>query len=197
MPSILVKEFSAIATQSGAKKNTLIKNQKNKKPYHPGTDYYKKFREKIVEIFKHKKQLNELTKLVDKLSDDKKKNNYDILAKSFVTWAKGKNIDWHHPIKNSYFFNQTEIICNPELNVTIDGKAHIIKLYFSVKEPMTKERANYICYLMQVSIDINNVVYAVLDVATKKIFTFNGDPQIFLNSLESEIIIFEKNWQQI
>lgn len=197
MPSILVKEFSAIATQSGTKKLTLIKNQKNKKPYHPSTDYYKGFREKIVTIFKHKQQLNELTKLADKLSDDNKKNNYNILAKKFVLWAKGKNISWHEPLRNIYLSNQTEIICNPELNVAIDGKKHIIKLYFSVKEPMTRERANYICYLMQSSIDINDVVYAVLDINTRKMFTFSGDLQIFSIAVESEIAWFERAWQQL
>ncbi|UXI03401.1 hypothetical protein [Photobacterium sp. TY1-4] len=197
MPSIFVKEFSAIATQGGTKKLTLIKRQKNKGPYHPSSDYYKSFREKIVDIIKNQKQLSELTKLPKTLNDKRKTSNYSLLAKKFVAWAKGKNIRWHDPVRNSYHSNVTEIVCNPELNVVIDGVEHIIKLYFSVNEPMTKERANYICYLMQSCIDINTAVYAVLDINTRKMYTFSGDPTVFSIAVESEIAAFERAWQQL
>lgn len=89
MPKIFVKEFSAIATESGTKKLNLIRKQKNKQPYNPAVDYYKKFREKIVSILKHKGQLLELKELAEKVPNDKK-SNYSSLAKSFVAWAKGK-----------------------------------------------------------------------------------------------------------
>lgn len=197
MPSIYVKEFSAIATQSGTKKLTSIKNQKNKPAYHPSKDYYKAFREKISDIFKHKLQLSDLSDIATNQTDFKKKGNYAILAKSFISWAKGKNIQWHDPIKNIYHSSQTEIICNPELNLTVNGSDYIIKLYFSVNDPMNQERANYICYLMESSIDIDDMTYAVLDVKTKKLFTFTGNRDIFHIAVESEIASLEKAWAQL
>jgi hypothetical protein len=196
MPKIFVKEFSAIATESGTKKLNLIKKQKNKKPYHPSADYYKKFREKIVNILKHKGQLIELKQLAEKMPNDKK-GNYSSLAKSFVTWAKGKNIRWYDPIRESYLSNKTEIVCNPELNLNIDGVDYVIKLYFSVNDRMTQDRANYICFTMQSAFDDNSQNYAVLDVQTKKMYSFTGKSEIFAISVESEIASIERAWVQL
>ncbi|HHX8581356.1 TPA: hypothetical protein ACVO3K_004528 [Vibrio diabolicus] len=196
MPKIFVKEFSAIATESGTKKLNLIKKQKNQKPYHPSADYYKKFREKIVSILKHKGQLIELKQLAEKMPNDKK-GNYSSLAKSFVTWAKGKNISWYEPIRESYLSSKTEIVCNPELNLNIDGVDYVIKLYFSVNDRMTQDRANYICFTMLSAFDDNSYNYAVLDVQTKKMYRFTGNPATFAISVESEIASIERAWIQL
>lgn len=196
MPKIFVKEFSAIATERGTKKLNLIRKQKNKQPYNPAVDYYKKFREKIVSILKHKGQLLELKELAEKVPNDKK-SNYSSLAKSFVAWAKGKNIIWHEPIRKSYLSNKTEIVCNPELNLNIDGVNYVIKLYFSVNERMTQDRANYMCFTMQSAFDDNTQNYAVLDVKTKKMYTFTGNADTFTISVESEIASIERAWSQL
>ncbi len=196
MPLIFVKEFSAIATESGTKKLNLIKKQKNRKPYHPSTDYYKKFREKIISILKHKGQIIELKQLAEKMPNDKK-GNYLSLAKSFISWSKGKNIQWHEPIRKSYLSNTTEIVCNPELNLNIDGVDYVIKLFFSVNERMTQDRANYICFTMQSAFDDNSQKYAVLDVQTKKMYSFTGNLEFFSISVESEIASIERAWGQL
>lgn len=196
MYKIFVKEFSAIATESGTKKLSLIKKQKNRAKYHPSADYYKKFREKIVYILKHRKQLIELNALVDEISKEKK-DHYSTLSKSFISWAKGKNIEWHEPVRESLFSSNTEVVCNPELNLTIEGEKWVIKMYFSVNERMTQDRANYICFTMQAAFDLHHNNYGVLDVKSKKLYKFKGNTQNFSISIDSEIASIEKAWEQL
>lgn len=93
--------------------------------------------------------------------------------------------------------NKTEIVCNPELNLNIDGVNYVIKLYFSVNERMTQDRANYMCFTMQSAFDDNTQNYAVLDVKTKKMYKFTGNADTFTISVESEIASIERAWSQL
>ncbi|EPM8296450.1 hypothetical protein ACTR12_004530, partial [Vibrio vulnificus] len=108
-----------------------------------------------------------------------------------------KNISWYEPVRESYLSSKTEIVCNPELNLNIDGVDYVIKLYFSVNDRMTQDRANYICFTMLSAFDDNSYNYAVLDVQTKKMYRFTGNPDTFAISVESEIASIERAWIQL
>jgi hypothetical protein len=62
---------------------------------------------------------------------------------------------------------------------------------------MTQDRANYICFTMQSAFDDNSQNYAVLDVQTKKMYSFTGKSEIFAISVESEIASIERAWVQL
>lgn len=194
MAELGVAEFSMIAVTTGNPKKTKIRKIVNREPYAFYKDYYLTLRMAIKSLFTQKRHISYLFDVSRKQSNPTKKIKFEKIANVFKNWQSGKNITADTPLKASYLYSNTEINCNPELNVVLNGQPRLVKLHFNEAEKMTRERANIICILMQEAINDPQYEYSVLDLTTGNEFIFDGDYDKTITRIYKEIISLEVDW---
>lgn len=196
MPVFSVTDFSYIATSDVKLKQGRETSLKNRAPYAHYRDYYLSLRQAIKGLFKHQRSFDYLRDVAKKSHKDKQ-GNFSKIAENFITWATGKNIYHYEPPKASYRFNDTEILCNPELYYKVDGEDCLLKLYFNSSKKMNQQRANIICFLISESCNVPLVECRVLDLSASKIYSFKGSPDAQLEFVEAEIRRIESEWDNL
>ena len=196
MPDFSIAEFSYIATSDPHLKKGRTQRAKSKSGYAPYKDYYMVLRRAIQGLFKHQRNFSDLRD-VAKNAHEKKKDNYSKIAESFISWATGKNIYHYDPVRATYNYSNTNILCNPELYYKVDGENFLLKLHFNNSQKMTQQRANIICYLMSESCEVPLEECRVLDLSQRKIYSFKGLPDTQLEIVESEIKRIESDWDDL
>lgn len=194
MAELGVAEFSMIAVTTGNPKKTKIRKVVNREPYAFYKDYYLNLRTAIKSLFTQKRHISYLYDVSRKQSNPTKKAKFERISSVFKDWQSGKNITAYTPIKASYSYSNTEITCNPELNVVLNGQPRLVKLHFNEAEKMTRERANIICVLMQEAINEPNYQYSVLDLTTGNEFMFDGNYDKTISYIYNEITSLEVEW---
>lgn len=76
----------------------------------------------------------------------------------------------------------------------INGVRTHVKLHFTEKQRMTKERADYICYLMHEAIQEAGAEYIVLDLHSGQEFRLTSDRDRMEEKVCREILWIEQNW---
>lgn len=194
MAELGVAEFSMIAVTTGNPKKTKIRKIVNREPYAFYKDYYLNLRTAIKSLFTQKRHISYLFDISRKQSNSTKKIKFERISNVFKNWQSGKNITADTPLKASYLYSNTEINCNPELNVVLNGQPRLVKLHFNEAEKMTRERANIICVLMQEAINDPRYEYSVLDLTTGNEFMFDGDYDKTISRIYNEITSLEVEW---
>ena len=190
MPEFVVYDFLFIAVATGKPKSDKIKKIINRTKYNPNQDYYGAMRTSIKFLFTGKRHISHLYDIARKRKGSKKVN-YEKVATTFNNWQSGKNISAYKALREEYLYQQTKIICNPELNVTINGIPTLVKLHMSQKDKMTQERANIICHLMKKAVGSEEYNYLVLDLITGKEYYFNGNSNALSTRIENEIELIQ------
>lgn len=170
--------------------------------YNPATDYWKRLRDEIKRIHQNNLDLDELDSLVDKVNE-KKKANYAKLIRFYKKHFRNKRIEWFDPGNSNWMFdNQLLVRSSPELGLYINGKPHIVKLYFKGEDNR---------------IDVNNIkstitlmnessfnkslpdetITSVLNIRRNKMYSDNDINENLLISLESEAQQFIYLWNNI
>jgi len=196
MPDFSIAEFSYIATSDAHLKKGRTQRVKSKSDYEPYKDYYLSLRRSIQGLFKHQRSFSYLRD-VAKNAHEKKRDNYTKIAESFIAWATGKNIYHYNPLRATYNYSDTNILCNPELYYKVDGEDLLLKLHFNSSQKMTQQRANIICYLISESCDVPVEECRVLDLSQRKTFKFKGSPDTQLEIVENEIKRIESEWDDL
>lgn len=197
MPTFSVSDFSYIATSDAKLKQGREKRLKHRAPYAHYRDYYLSLRQAIKSLFKHQRSFEYLRDIAKKSHKDKQ-DNYSRIAENFITWAQGKNI-YHHedPPKASYRYSNTEVQCNPELYYKVNDDKVLLKLHFNSTKKMSQQRANIICFLISESCSVSLSECRVLDLSTRKLYSFKGAPATQLEKIESEIQRIESEWDEL
>ncbi|KRI88964.1 hypothetical protein APC20_03575, partial [Acinetobacter baumannii] len=114
---------------SGAAKTNFVRRIKYQPDYHPAFDHWRQLRNEIKKIHENDLDIATLDNLLN-IVDQKKKKSYQEAIKQYKKFVKGKQIEWFDSGKSHWMFDNLLVRSTPEIGLIIDGKPHLIKLYF-------------------------------------------------------------------
>lgn len=200
MPDISLTEFVDFAIKAGTPKLTHVKKVKKEhiRGYHPTRDYYRKLRDGIVEMHRDGMPKSVLDGLVKGIADQNKTVNYPLLAAGYKKFLGRKSIQWYEPPKASWFQGNLEVRINPELGLEINGRPHLIKLYFKA-EKLTKARIELINHLMLTALDVERAgaTVGMLDVRNGNLIVADSLDPSLAPLLNAEAIAFCEMYKSV
>jgi hypothetical protein len=198
MPKISLTNFVDVVSKSGATKATKVASIKNRKPYSPATDFYKGLREGIVEVVESGEDKNRINDAV-RMAIPKRKAHYREAADGFTKWMGRKEVEWFQPPKSEYGKGEIVVNVNPEIGARINGKPHLIKLYFKA-DKLPKNHALVSTHLMQSCLENDcpeGTVMAVLDVKRGKLIEYTSPSDKLDAALRGELAYIESLWEDV
>jgi hypothetical protein len=196
---ISLTDFIDFVAKVGTTKYSQVKKVKNREDYQPAFDFWKPLRDAIIELHKNNLDKTHLDNVLKSLSDSKKLKAYPLLVKQYKSFLGRKNLSWFEPPNKTWKSNQLIVQLNPELGLEINGKLHVIKLYFKA-EALSKRKADLILLLLSKQLkkgDYKEVDFCILDIGSKKLFDSKTLNEEYLPLLEGEARSFEVIWNSI
>jgi hypothetical protein len=196
MPKISLTTFVDFTTSAGSTRLTKVKRAKAEygQDYSPQKDFYKALREAIEESFEEGWTASELKKRLAKVPDPKKRQNYESCRKGLTKWAGNKSFVVHPKQRASWKSGELTVKVNPELDLTINGTRHRIKLYFK-GEAISKSRIDVILHLLGSA--NSKATPGVLDVRRSKLYVPTVERPGLGALLKAEAAAFSSLWQSI
>jgi hypothetical protein len=171
MPKLSLTDFVDIVSKSGTPKATKVAQVKNRPKYDPATDFYKPIRDFFVELHKKKHPKSKLKSALTSVTDPKKLTNYPGIISGYSKWWGTRALTWFDPPADTFTAHGIDVAVNPELGLAINGKRHLVKLYFK-SEPLAKTRAAIVIHLMEKALRTHcsqGELMAVLDTRKAKL----------------------------
>ena len=172
MIQISMTEFVDFVTKAGPPRLTVVKHVKkrHKEKYDPKTDFYKKLRDGIVQHHKAAKPKSALDALAKGVTDKNKVKAYPAIVQGYKKFLGNKQLKWVAPKKAAWVHGALGVSVNPEVGLIINGKPHLIKLYFKA-DKLTKIQLQAILHLMQLELGSTKkpVTLGVLEVRRGKL----------------------------
>ena len=197
MPKISLTDFLDIVSKSGSPKTTAVSRVKNKAAYNPAIDFYKKIRDKLVDV--HQKD-GDPADLLDMsyVTDPKKMSHFEAIAGGYVKWWGNRNLIWHSPPSDTYVYHSVEVGIKPELGLQIDDKRFLIKLYFN-KDDLSKSRSDIVLHMMETTLRKHCIdeVMAILDVRNSKLITQSSKIKNMNATIMAELAYIEAIWNMV
>jgi hypothetical protein len=198
MPKVSLTEFSDFLLKTSGPKLTQVAKIKNKDEYTPAKDYWKRLRDGIVAHHtkgeQDKSKLNAYAEGVDAA----KEANYSLAIKGYKKFLGKKNVVWVGQQHEDWTYKNLTVTINPELGIEIDGKHHLIKLYFK-EEKLNKSRVAVILQLMKTGLNgaAATTTLSVLEVKTGKMFSHSPAKKNLSTLLEGEADSFLTMWPKV
>jgi len=199
MPSLSLTDLVDVVSKAGTPKATKVAEIKNRRPYQPATDFYKPFRDGLIDIHQKGKDKKGLLDLQNSLTDPKKIANYPDAIDGYRKWWGRKTITWFEPPRNIYGHAGIDVAVNPELGLVVDGKRLVIKLYLKA-DPLTKLRVDLITVLMEVALRSkcrSDDLLALLDVRQGKLFTVAAQLKPTKAVVDAELAYVAALWPSV
>ena len=200
MIEISLTSFVDFVLKSGTPKMTVVKNTKKqiKTGYQPFTDYYKQIREGIIKFHKEDKQIGFLDSLANNITDKSKSVNFPIIVANYKKFAKkNKTAKWFNPAKNYWIIEDLSVSLNPELGLEINGKKHIIKLYFKADKPKKSEIPSVLQLMYSQLDEKQNIIPAFYDIRNNKLHSYKKDYEDYMPLIEGEGLSFQRIFNSI
>lgn len=198
MPQLSLTDLVDIVSRSGTPKATKVAEIKSRPPYEPAFDFYKAMREHIVATHRMKRSKTDLPTILAGLADPKKITAYPSIIHGYRKWWGNKKLTWFDPPGDLFSQHGFDVSVNPELGLDINGRKHLIKLYFKA-DPLTKNRVDIITHLMAVVLgnQLKGSTMSVLDVRNSKLISPTV-PIAHLNAMISaELAYIAALWAQV
>jgi hypothetical protein len=188
---IPLTSFIDYTLKTGTPKMTCAKKIKGQmsEHYDPAKDFYKRFRDSVQKLHKNDLHKNELSKIVGTI-DFKKASIYSAMITGYKKFLGKKEITWFTPPRKKWKPSSLEIPINPELGLEWDETKYVIKLYLKADAP-TKDRSSSILALMNHTLKIKGVEYALLDVRNSKLHIFENSMASLIPLVEAEAVSLE------
>lgn len=199
MPKLSLTDFVDVVSKAGSPKITKVKQIKNRPAYQPATDFYKPFRQGLINLHATGKDRSSLDHIIPKLSDLKKVVNYPELIDGYKKWWGKKSIGWFDPPRGTYTSSGVDIAVNPELGLIIDGKRVVVKLY-NKSEPVTQFRIDMVPLLMELVLRAASEpadLVALLDVRKGKLHYLTVNPTMAKFGLDAELAYIANLWPNL
>jgi len=193
MPQISLTEFVDFIAKSGTPKLTLVRivKQRHLAGYDPRTDFYKPFRDGLVQLHKNGQPKSALDSLVAGQTDAKKQTAYPDLLKGYKRFLGRKTVQWFAPPQKLWTHSSLTVSVNPELGLEINGRRHAVKLYFKA-DKLTKLRMDAITQLMHhvLGTGDGSPTFSILDVRNGKLISAPAPQPSLMPLLEGEALAF-------
>ena len=193
---ISLTRFIDFVIKTGSPKLTSVKTTKQQliEGYSPAFDYYKKFREEVVEMHVHDEPVSRLESLAASIvNNDGKQANYSLLAKGYRRfYGPSRQFKWFEPPSSDWDIGMMTVRVNPELGLRIGDDDVVIKLHLK-DEKLSKKELVTVLHLMRTALEyepISNRVYAILDVRRGKLFRESSYDPVYTTLLRGEASSF-------
>jgi hypothetical protein len=199
MPKLSMTDIIDIISKSGTPKATKIRQLKYREKYHPGTDFYKPLRDEMSACHKRGGTKGNLDNFVDGYPDKKRIEHYREIVGGYKKWWGKKSLKWFTPPTQQYMKEGFEVSVNPELGLEVDGKRHLIKLYFK-PEPLSKNRVEIANQLMENTLRAKSRatdIMSVLDIRTSKLIPCGAPSKLLEAMLAAEMVYIAKIWPDL
>jgi len=199
MPHMSLTDFVDVVSKSGTPKGTKVADLKNRPPYNPAFDFYRAVRDHIVKVHENGSSKAALNAVLGEITDRKKTTAYPEIVAGYRKWWGNKTLVWLDPATGSFSRHGVDVSVNPELGLEVDGKKHLIKMYFKA-DPLAKNRIDIITHLMAVVLSSGSQkgsTMSVLDVRRSKLISPTV-PIAHLNAvLDAELAYVAALWKQL
>ncbi|MGO1072482.1 hypothetical protein [Lysobacter sp. CA199] len=199
MAKISLTDFVDVVSKSGTPKATKVAQIKNRPEYGPAQDFYKIFRDGIIELHKRDDEKSELKSILLKTTDEKRLAHYPGMVKGYSKWWGKRTLSWFTPATSTYSNSGIDVSVNPELGINIDGLNYIVKMYMK-SEKLTKPRAELITELMEKTLRPlikNNARIGILDVKNSKIFEHTPGKKPLKPMIDAELAYIASLWPSL
>ncbi|MEM7083065.1 MAG: hypothetical protein AAF465_10050 [Pseudomonadota bacterium] len=199
MSDLSLTEFVDIATVTTDRKVAKIRNAKNKEPYNPAFDFYKRLRDGIVSAHKSSDNKRALNKILTNQTDKKKITNYPNVIAGYKKFWGSKKISWIEPPKEQMVSHNISVSVNPEIGISFNNKNYIVKLYFK-REKLAKARVNMILQLMEETLRSSvpdDYVFSVLDIRRAKLIEPTVEIKDASIVLDAEMSLIASVWDKV
>ena len=197
MPRISLSDFVEVVSKSGSPKATKVREVKNRAPYLPATDFYKPFRDGLIELHRTANAKPALAPLASP-DDPKKAASYEALVAGYRKWWGRKDLAWFEPPREIYEAHGIEVVVNPTLGLTINDVPHLVRLHLKA-DKLTKVRADLIGALMLSTLGTTapGAVMSVLDVRNSKLFTAGNGADGLDAMVDAELAYIASLWPKV
>lgn len=171
-----------------------VREIKHRGPYSTSSDFYRPVREAIIRTHAAGADKWQLKVL---LARSNAGGRYDAMADAYLGWWGQRRIEWFEPGWQIGSLLGLPISVNPELGLEIDGRPHLIKLYFK-DDTLPHTLSDIAARLMARALreqSPRDVVYAVLDVRRKRLLCMPDNPDLDI-LVDAEVAAFTALWSQ-
>lgn len=136
------------------------------------SDFYRPIREAVVNMHKNGLSASTLDNVCLSETDETRKKHYARVVAGYRAFLAEGAKNYFQPPRSSLSLGPLEVDINPELGLILDGKPHLVKLYFRT-DPLTPRRTALVLALLGRGLCQNNpeFVPAILDVRAGKLHT--------------------------
>ena len=203
---ITMTTFVDFVVANGTPKLTAVKNAKTQYQvaYDPAKDFYKPLRESIIVAAQQNLTSNESLASVRSVLGNlnaRKLETYNACIAGYKTWRGRKNIVWRKTFSSgSSEWTQGRLVIRvtPELGVSVNGKPHIIKLYFKEDKPSKQLLETMFFLLKQYDRRKNNTVtVGILDIRRGRLYSSTRDFPDIEQLLAGEAAAFQTMWDRV
>lgn len=183
IPTIPMARFVDFVQASGMQRVTKVREFRYQRDDARG-DFYRQVREAIVKMHRDAQGNAALDHFLADQRDERRRRIYPGVVGGYRRFLRSAQMVWFDPPTNTYLLRGLDIGIDPELGLVIEGKTHIIKMYFGAA-PLSLTRVTAILNLLATGLDniaSPKATYGLLDVRMAKLHTFRA-PNPRLNLL--------------
>lgn len=185
---ISLTSFVDFVLKSGSPKITCAEQIKARldEGYGVMTDYYKRFREGVIELHSSGRDKKDLGKIIGPLPEGKE-DNYAAMIAGHKKFLGSRTRTWFAPKKALWKHGSLEVAINPEIGLEWEGNRYLIKLYLKAEKP-SKDRITCVLALMQQALKAPECKIGLLDVRNSKLYEFAPTMAGLVRLAESEAL---------
>lgn len=174
MDKISLTYFVDFVLKAGTPKLAGVREWKERKD-DLSFDFYRQIRESIVDMHRSGKPDSVLDDFLAAQRDERRRRVYPSIVEGYRRFLSSAKMTWFDPPVGSCKLGDVEVNINPDLGLVIDGKPHLIKIYFR-GEPLSAKRTSVVLNLLAGGLADTNPgkVLALLDVRNAKLHTFKA-----------------------
>jgi len=199
---ISLTDFVEFILRAGMPKLTKVRQLKYRGPYNTLADFYRPMREAIIRAHVAGLGKKNVTGCVDSAWDWQEerrgKQHFTELAHAYIGWWGRKNIQWFEPPHEILDLGEVHVSVNPELGLLINGKPHLIKLYFK-QRPLPKRYAEVAAHLMYATMHEQcpeGTEMAILDVRRRNLNRLSDRPHLAA-LVSGEVAALTTMWSRV
>lgn len=135
-------------------------------------DFYRPIRQAIIAMHRQGLSASTLDAVCQNVTDATRQKHYARVVAGYRTFLAEGAKNFFEPPRRGLSLGALDVDINPELGLIIDGKKHLVKLYFR-NEPLSSKRTALVLALLSRGLCETNPEFipAVLDVRTAKLHT--------------------------
>ncbi len=171
MDRISLTYFVDFILASGSPKLRGVREYKERKD-DLCSDFYRPIREAVVDMHRKGLSASTLDNVCFSETDETRKRHYGRVVAGYRAFLAEGAKNWFEPPRSGLSLGALDVDINPELGLIIDGKPHLVKLYFRT-DPLMPRRTALVLTLLSRGLCQKNpeFVPAILDVRAAKLHT--------------------------